>query len=284
MRTAELQDLTGLKPGQPFDVGANREAAVRIEDRYRELGYPSVRVMLMKGEQAEDRDVIFVIEEGFYVAELEGTSGIDIVLAPRAELQKKIAVLREAAEQLKAAGLDSEARLLERQATMEKQKLEALELKQRYTQNEERQQKLAAESERFRRWVLSNADEKWHRAHAGIEQRMITQCADCHKMPGSDDTPAATLRSALGEIRDQVQALRGDVRQLRELLEKKPAPKEQEQGKVIPQGASNGDVFLPVQASTPWLGPQKVPFVRLEDLEKLRETNKQAESGQQLLE
>jgi len=59
-----LADLTGLKVGSGYDVGANRESARRIESHYREKGYIHVKVELEKGDSPEDREVVFKIEEG----------------------------------------------------------------------------------------------------------------------------------------------------------------------------------------------------------------------------
>jgi signal transduction histidine kinase len=59
-----LADLTGLKVGSGYDVGANRESARRIESHYREKGYIHVKVELEKGDSPEDREVVFKIDEG----------------------------------------------------------------------------------------------------------------------------------------------------------------------------------------------------------------------------
>jgi outer membrane protein insertion porin family len=59
-----LADLTGLKAGSAYDVGANRESARRIENHYREKGYLYVTVELEKGSLPEEREVVFKIDEG----------------------------------------------------------------------------------------------------------------------------------------------------------------------------------------------------------------------------
>ncbi len=59
-----LADLTGLKVGGAYEVGANRESARRIENHYREKGYLHVKVELEKGDSPQDREVVFKIEEG----------------------------------------------------------------------------------------------------------------------------------------------------------------------------------------------------------------------------
>lgn len=59
-----LSELTGLKVGGAYDVGANRESAHRIESHYREKGYIHVTVELEKGNSPEDREVVFKIVEG----------------------------------------------------------------------------------------------------------------------------------------------------------------------------------------------------------------------------
>jgi outer membrane protein insertion porin family len=64
IKEKELTELTGLKPGVGYDVGANREAVRKIESHYREKGYLHAKVELEKGESLEDREVIFNIVEG----------------------------------------------------------------------------------------------------------------------------------------------------------------------------------------------------------------------------
>src|SRR5690606_1544495 len=55
---------TGLRVGSPFDVSANREAARRLENYYHEKGYAFATVELAKGDQPDDREVVFRIYEG----------------------------------------------------------------------------------------------------------------------------------------------------------------------------------------------------------------------------
>jgi outer membrane protein insertion porin family len=64
IKTGELQAHVGLRTGSGFDVAANRESVQRIMSLYREKGYRFAKVELSKGGNPEDRDVIFVIEEG----------------------------------------------------------------------------------------------------------------------------------------------------------------------------------------------------------------------------
>lgn len=60
----ELEGMTGLKSGGAFDVGANKEAARRIESYYQEKGYLFCEVKLVKGEFKDDRDAVFFIKRG----------------------------------------------------------------------------------------------------------------------------------------------------------------------------------------------------------------------------
>lgn len=64
IKTSYLEKLTGLKPGSPFEVSLNREAAKRIEEQYKSKGFPFTKVTLEKGNQREDRQVVFVVDEG----------------------------------------------------------------------------------------------------------------------------------------------------------------------------------------------------------------------------
>ncbi|HTI49538.1 MAG TPA: POTRA domain-containing protein, partial [Planctomycetaceae bacterium] len=64
IKTKELAELTGLKEGGAFDIGANKESARRIESHYHEKGYIHAKVKLEKGESPEDREVLFDITEG----------------------------------------------------------------------------------------------------------------------------------------------------------------------------------------------------------------------------
>ena len=56
--------MTQLKPGTPFDVSSNQECARRIEEYYREKGFLFATVELEKGDDRNDRDVVFSINEG----------------------------------------------------------------------------------------------------------------------------------------------------------------------------------------------------------------------------
>lgn len=67
IKRRELESLTGLTAGHGFDPAANREAAIRIEQYYREKGYYFAEVTLSKGSDPDDRDVIFEINEGHKV-------------------------------------------------------------------------------------------------------------------------------------------------------------------------------------------------------------------------
>ena len=64
VRQKHLEAWTGLREGSPVDVHANRMAARQIEQRYREKGFPFVEVTLEKGDQPDDREVVFRIREG----------------------------------------------------------------------------------------------------------------------------------------------------------------------------------------------------------------------------
>ena len=64
IKTAYLEKLTGLKSGSPFDVSVNREAVKRIEEHYKSKGFPYTKVSLEKGNRREDRQVIFIVDEG----------------------------------------------------------------------------------------------------------------------------------------------------------------------------------------------------------------------------
>ena len=65
IKEKELLDmLLGLRVGQGYDVGANREAARRIEQHYQEKGYLHAKVELEKGNSLQDREVVFCINEG----------------------------------------------------------------------------------------------------------------------------------------------------------------------------------------------------------------------------
>lgn len=64
IKTKELTELTGLKEGGAFDVGANKESARRIESHYHEKGYIHAKVTLEKGASPDDREVLFDVHEG----------------------------------------------------------------------------------------------------------------------------------------------------------------------------------------------------------------------------
>ncbi len=64
IKTPRLEAETGLRPGAPYDVGINREAAERIKQVYRDKGYLHVEVELRKGSRPEDREAVFAITEG----------------------------------------------------------------------------------------------------------------------------------------------------------------------------------------------------------------------------
>lgn len=64
IKEKELAELTGLKPNGAYDVGANKEAARRIESHYQEKGFLHAKVLLEKGESPDDREVVFDITEG----------------------------------------------------------------------------------------------------------------------------------------------------------------------------------------------------------------------------
>ena len=73
IKTKNLENLTGLKPGGAFNVSVNREATRRIEQHYHEKGYNFAKVELKRGDLEEDRDVVFEIDEGakVYVASIK---------------------------------------------------------------------------------------------------------------------------------------------------------------------------------------------------------------------
>ncbi|MFN0052419.1 MAG: outer membrane protein assembly factor [Planctomycetales bacterium] len=64
IKTKELSELTGLKVGGAYDIGANKESARRIESHYHEKGFVYAKVELKKGDSPEDREVVFDITEG----------------------------------------------------------------------------------------------------------------------------------------------------------------------------------------------------------------------------
>ena len=60
----QLANVTGLKPGSPYSVTLNRDAARRIEEHYREKGHLHATVTLQRGGSPDERDAVFVIQEG----------------------------------------------------------------------------------------------------------------------------------------------------------------------------------------------------------------------------
>ncbi|MDF1742378.1 MAG: BamA/TamA family outer membrane protein [Gimesia sp.] len=64
IKTKRLAATTGLKVGSPFDISANQESVHRIKQLYVERGYRFAEVELLKGNDANDRQVIFKIKEG----------------------------------------------------------------------------------------------------------------------------------------------------------------------------------------------------------------------------
>ncbi|MGE3313768.1 MAG: outer membrane protein assembly factor, partial [Planctomycetaceae bacterium] len=64
IKDKDLAARTGLVVGSPFDVSGNREAARRLEAYYHEKGYMDATVTLQKGNNKDDREVIFRIHEG----------------------------------------------------------------------------------------------------------------------------------------------------------------------------------------------------------------------------
>ena len=64
LKQKTFDNLTQLKPGSPFDVASNRECARRIEEHYHDKGFPFATVDLEKGNERDDREVVFLIHEG----------------------------------------------------------------------------------------------------------------------------------------------------------------------------------------------------------------------------
>lgn len=62
-----LADLTGLRPGSPYDISSNRESVERIKNYYIEKGYRNAEVKLISGDKQSQRDVVFQIQEGYKV-------------------------------------------------------------------------------------------------------------------------------------------------------------------------------------------------------------------------
>ena len=61
---AQLARVTGLKPGSPYNVTFNRDAAEQIRRFYVEKGYRAATCGLERGDSPEDRTVVFRIDEG----------------------------------------------------------------------------------------------------------------------------------------------------------------------------------------------------------------------------
>lgn len=59
----QLAKETGLKDGDPLDLHAVRMAKTRIEDFYEEKGFAKTEVSIIEGDEIEDRNVVFLINE-----------------------------------------------------------------------------------------------------------------------------------------------------------------------------------------------------------------------------
>ena len=65
IKTKEFDRITQLKPGQPYDVSANKECARRIEQLYREKGFAFATIELQQGGGDDPEcQVVFQINEG----------------------------------------------------------------------------------------------------------------------------------------------------------------------------------------------------------------------------
>ncbi len=64
IKTDQLEAITNLREGSAFDVSLNRESVRAIERYYHEKGYIRCKVTLEKGNDEDDREVIFNISEG----------------------------------------------------------------------------------------------------------------------------------------------------------------------------------------------------------------------------
>lgn len=74
IKQAKLESITNLKIGtSPYDVSANRECARRMEEHYHEKGYAFATVELARGDDKNDREVVFEINEGpkVYVSDVD---------------------------------------------------------------------------------------------------------------------------------------------------------------------------------------------------------------------
>ncbi len=58
-----LKKETGLEDGAPLDSHQIRMAKTRIEEYYREKGYPKTQVEIMEGTEDDDQKVVFMIHE-----------------------------------------------------------------------------------------------------------------------------------------------------------------------------------------------------------------------------
>lgn len=71
-----LRKETGLADGQPLDVNEIRMAKSRIEEYYKQKGYPKTQVEIMEGTEEGDQQVVFLINEDqkqrIWKAEFEG--------------------------------------------------------------------------------------------------------------------------------------------------------------------------------------------------------------------
>ena len=58
-----LKKESGLEDGQPADVHEIRMAKTRLEEYYKEKGYPRTQIEIVEGDQVEDHKVVFLIHE-----------------------------------------------------------------------------------------------------------------------------------------------------------------------------------------------------------------------------
>jgi hypothetical protein len=64
LSSAELEQVTGLRPGRPLNPIANKVAGWKIIEHYREEGRPFARCDLIEGAEVADTRVVFRITEG----------------------------------------------------------------------------------------------------------------------------------------------------------------------------------------------------------------------------
>ncbi|TWU09412.1 Outer membrane protein assembly factor BamA precursor [Symmachiella macrocystis] len=64
IKTKQLAAITNLRKGSAFDVSLNRDSVRAIESYYQEKGFIHCKVTLEKGDHEDDREVVFVIDEG----------------------------------------------------------------------------------------------------------------------------------------------------------------------------------------------------------------------------